>query len=46
MREATQIDATQYVLWASLGQSYIGAKQYPDAIEALKKALALKPGPA
>ncbi len=43
MREATQVDAGQYVLWVSLGQSYLGAKQYPEAIEALKKALALTP---
>jgi tetratricopeptide (TPR) repeat protein len=43
MLEATQQDPSQDVLWASLGQSYLGAKQYPEAIAALKKGVALKP---
>jgi len=43
MQEATRQEPTQSVLWASLGQSHLGAKQYPEAIEALKRALALSP---
>ena len=43
MQEATQQDPSQDVLWGSLGQSYLGDKQYPEAIAALKKAVALNP---
>ena len=41
MQEATQQDPSQDVLWVSLGLSHLGAKQYPEAIEAFKKAVGL-----
>ena len=43
MQKATQQDATKDILWYSLGESYLGAKKYPEAIDAYKKAIALAP---
>jgi tetratricopeptide (TPR) repeat protein len=43
MQEATTADPTKDLLWAYLGEAYVGAKKYPEAIEAYQKALAIKP---
>jgi tetratricopeptide (TPR) repeat protein len=42
MQEATTADPTKDLLWAYLGEAYVGAKKYPEAIEAYQKALAIK----
>src|ERR1019366_5790733 len=41
MQVASQQDPSRDVLWVSLGLSHLGAKQYPEAIEAFKKAVGL-----
>lgn len=43
MLKATEADATKDLLWAVLGDSYLGAKKYPEAAEAYKKAIAIAP---
>lgn len=44
MQKASEIDATKDLIWAVLGDSYMGAKKYPEAAEAYKKAIAIAPG--
>jgi tetratricopeptide (TPR) repeat protein len=41
MKKATTDTPTIAVLWVSLADSYLGAKQYPDAITSYKKAIEL-----
>jgi tetratricopeptide (TPR) repeat protein len=43
MEKATQVDGTKDLLWAVLGDSYIGAKKWPEAAGAYKKAIAIAP---
>jgi tetratricopeptide (TPR) repeat protein len=42
MQEATTADPTKDLLWAYMGEAYVGAKKYPEAIEAYQKAIAIK----
>lgn len=42
MKEVTAADSTKDLLWAYLGEAYVGAKNYPDAVDAYQKALAIK----
>jgi len=42
LQQATQVDATQDLLWFSLGDAQRGAKKYPEAIESYQKAIAIK----
>jgi tetratricopeptide (TPR) repeat protein len=46
MQEATTAEPNQDLLWAYLGDAYVGAKKYPEAAEAYQKALAIKPDSA
>ena len=43
MQEATTTDPTKDLLWAYLGDAYTGAKKYPEAVDAYKKSLDIKP---
>ncbi len=43
MQEATTAEPTQDLLWAYLGDAYVGAKKYPEAVDAYEKAVKLKP---
>ena len=43
LQQAAQVEPTQDVIWANLGEAQRGAKKYPDAIESYQKAIALKP---
>ncbi len=43
MQEATTAEPNQDLLWAYLGDAYVGAKKYPDAVDAYEKAVKLKP---
>lgn len=43
MEQAVALDQTHDILYANLGQDYVGAKQYDKAVEAYQKAIALKP---
>ena len=43
LQQAAQTDPKQDVIWGSLGQSQLGAKKYPEAIESYQKAIAIKP---
>jgi len=43
LQQAAQTDPNQDVIWGSLGQSQLGAKKYPEAIESYQKAIAIKP---
>jgi tetratricopeptide (TPR) repeat protein len=46
LQEATTADASKDLLWAYLGDAYVGDKKYPDAVTAFQKAVALKPDSA
>jgi tetratricopeptide (TPR) repeat protein len=46
MQEATTADPTKDLLWAYLGDAYVGGKKYPEAVEAFQKAIAIKPDSA
>lgn len=43
MQKACEIDSARDLLWAVLGDSYLGAKKYAEAAEAYKKAVSLAP---
>ena len=43
LQQATQVDPTQDLVWAYLGDAQRGAKKYSDAVESYQKALAIKP---
>ena len=43
LQQAAQVEPTQDVIWANLGEAQRGAKKYPEAIESYQKAIALKP---
>ncbi|MGH9579870.1 MAG: tetratricopeptide repeat protein, partial [Terriglobales bacterium] len=43
MTQATTMDPTKDLLWFHLGEAYLGAQQYDQAIEAYQKAVAIKP---
>lgn len=43
MQEATTAEPTQDLLWAYLGDAYVGAKKYPEAVDAYEKAVKIKP---
>ncbi len=43
MQEATALDATKDILWATLADCYVGAQKYPEAIDAYLKAIAIAP---
>jgi len=42
MTEASTIDPSKDLLWFNLGEAYLGAKQYEEAIEAYNKAIAIR----
>ena len=46
MQQATQQDQTHDLLFGYLGDAYLGAKKYPEAIDAYNKAIALDPNKA
>lgn len=41
--ETTTADPSKDLLWAYLGDAYVGAKKYPDAVDAFQKAIDIKP---
>jgi len=43
LKDASDKDPTQHVIFANLGEALSGAKKYEDAIAAYNKAIALKP---
>jgi len=43
MQEVTTADPSKDLLWAYLGDAYVGAKKYPEAVDAFQKAIAIKP---
>jgi tetratricopeptide (TPR) repeat protein len=43
LQQAAQVDPSQDVIWANLGEVKSKAKKYPEAIEFYQKAIALKP---
>ncbi len=46
LQEATTADPTRDLVWAYLGDAYVGDKKYPDAVTAFDKAVTLKPDSA
>lgn len=46
LQEATTSDPTRDLVWAYLGDAYVGYKKYPDAVTAFEKAVSLKPDSA
>ena len=46
LQEATASDSSKDLLWAYLGDAYVGGKKYPEAIEAFQKAIVIKPDSA
>jgi tetratricopeptide (TPR) repeat protein len=43
LKPAAEQNTDKDLLWASLGDAYRGAKQYPEAVEAYQKAIQLNP---
>jgi tetratricopeptide (TPR) repeat protein len=43
LQEATQMDSTRDILWASLADAYSAGQKYPEAIDAYQKAIAIAP---
>ncbi len=43
LKDASEKDPTQHVIFANLGEALAGAKKYDDAVAAYKKAIELKP---
>jgi len=43
LQETATSDPTKDLVWAYLGDAYIGGKKYPEAVEAFQKAIAIKP---
>jgi Flp pilus assembly protein TadD len=43
LKQAADLDPTQHVIFANLGEALAGARKYPEAIDAYKKAIELKP---
>lgn len=43
LEEATQVDPTRDILWASLAESYVAAGKTDQAIEAYQKAISIAP---
>jgi tetratricopeptide (TPR) repeat protein len=43
LQQTTEVEPTQDLLWAYLGDAQRGAKKYTDAIDSYEKALAIKP---
>lgn len=43
MQEATAADPTKDLLWAYLGDAYVGGKKYPEAVDAFQQAIKIKP---
>jgi tetratricopeptide (TPR) repeat protein len=43
MQEATQLDATKDILWATLADMDMAGQKYPEAIDAYQKAIAIAP---
>jgi tetratricopeptide (TPR) repeat protein len=43
LQETTTADPSKDLLWAYLGDAYIGAKKYPDAVDAFQHAITIKP---
>jgi len=41
LQEATQMDPTKDILWASLADAYVAGQKYPEAIDAYSKAIAI-----
>lgn len=46
MQQAVAQDQTHDLLFARLGDAYLGAKKYPEAVDAYNKAIALDPNKA
>jgi tetratricopeptide (TPR) repeat protein len=46
MQQATAQDQTHDLLFARLGDAYLGAKKFPEAVDAYNKAIALDPNKA
>ncbi len=46
LQQAAQVDPSQDLVWAYLGDAQRGAKKYPEAIESYQKAIAIKPSGA
>jgi tetratricopeptide (TPR) repeat protein len=46
MQQATAQDQTHDLLFARLGDAYLGGKKYPEAVDAYGKAIALDPNKA
>ncbi|HZD30792.1 MAG TPA: tetratricopeptide repeat protein [Candidatus Angelobacter sp.] len=46
LQQATTTDPSKDLVWAYLGDAYVGAKKYPEAIDAFQKAIAIKPDSA
>jgi tetratricopeptide (TPR) repeat protein len=42
LRHTVETDPTKDLLWAYLGEAYVGAKRYPEAVDAYQKAIAIK----
>lgn len=42
LQEAATADPSKDLLWAYLGDAYVGSKKYPEAIDAFQKAIAIK----
>jgi tetratricopeptide (TPR) repeat protein len=42
LQEAATADPTKDLLWAYLGDAYVGGKKYPEAVDAFQKAIAIK----
>ena len=43
LKQATEVDSTQDLVWFNLGDAQRGAKKYQDAIDSYQKAISLKP---
>lgn len=46
LQEATTADPSKDLIWAYLGDAYVGGKKYPEAVDAFQKAIAIKPDSA
>ncbi|HEY3927686.1 MAG TPA: tetratricopeptide repeat protein [Candidatus Koribacter sp.] len=46
MQQAVAVDTTHDLVFAKMGEAYLGAKQYPQAADAYSKAIQLKPDAA
>jgi tetratricopeptide (TPR) repeat protein len=46
LQETTAADPSKDLLWAYLGDAYVGGKKYSEAVDAFQKAIAIKPDSA